>query len=353
MRGSDRHQGAMFSYISLEKRVPADHPLRAMREMTDAALKELSPRFSRLYSETGRPSIPPEQLLRALVLQILYTIRSERMLMEQLDYNLLFRWFVGLGMDDEVWVPTVFTKNRDRLLDGDIAQAFFDRVLSQARERRLLSNEHFTVDGTLIEAWASHKSYRPKDGDDDGSGENFHGQQRSRDTHESTTDPDARLFRKGRGKEAKLAYMGHVLMENRNGLVVGSEVTQATGKAEREAALRMIKKAKLGSQSTVGADKGYDQSDFVEGLRKRGVTPHVAQHDTNRRSKIDGRTTRHDGYAVSQIRRKLVEQIFGWSKTVGGMRKTRHRGKDRVGWAFVFTNAVYNLVRMRRLIYAT
>ena len=353
MRGSDRHQGAMFSYISLEKRVPADHPLRAMREMTDAALKELSPRFSRLYSETGRPSIPPEQLLRALILQVLYTIRSERMLMEQLDYNLLFRWFVGLGMDDEVWVPTVFTKNRDRLLDGNIAQAFFDRVLSQARDRRLLSNEHFTVDGTLIEAWASHKSYRPKDGDDDSGGENFHGQQRSRDTHESTTDPDARLFRKGKGKEAKLAYMGHVLMENRNGLVVAAEVTQATGKAEREAALRMVKKAKLQQRSTVGADKGYDQSDFVEGLRERGMTPHVAQHDTNRRSKIDGRTTRHDGYVVSQVRRKLVEKIFGWGKTIGGMRKTKHRGKDRVGWVFLFTNAVYNLVRMRRLIYAT
>lgn len=353
MRGSERQQGAMFSYVSLEKRVPADHPLRAIREMTDAALKSLSPRFSRLYSEIGRPSIPPEQLLRSLVLQVLYTIRSERMLIEQLDYNLLFRWFVGLGMDDEVWAPTVFTKNRDRLLEGDVAQAFFDRVLSQARERRLLSNEHFTVDGTLIEAWASHKSYRPKDGGDDDGGENFHGQQRSRDTHESTTDPESRLFRKGRGKEAKLAYMGHVLMENRNGLVVAAEVTQATGRAEREAALRMVKRAKLRPASTVGADKGYDQSDFVDGLRKRGITPHVAQHDTNRRSKIDQRTTRHDGYAISQVRRKLVEQIFGWGKTVGGMRKTKHRGRDRVGWTFLFTNAVYNLVRMRRLIYAT
>jgi transposase len=353
MRGSDRQQGAMFSYVSLEKRVPADHPLRPIREMTDAALKALSPRFSRLYSETGRPSIPPEQLLRSLVLQVLYTIRSERMLIEQLDYNLLFRWFVGLGMDDEVWAPTVFTKNRDRLLEGDVAQAFFERVLSQAREGRLLSNEHFTVDGTLIEAWASHKSYRPKDGSDDDDGENFHGQQRSRDTHESTTDPDARLFRKGRGKEAKLAYMGHVLMENRNGLVIASEVTHATGKAEREAALRMVKKAKLRPGATVGADKGYDQSDFVEGLRKRGVTPHVAQHDTNRRSKIDERTTRHDGYAISQIRRKVVEQIFGWGKTVGGIRKTKHRGKELVGWVFALTNAVYNLVRMRRLIYAT
>ena len=353
MRGPERQQGGMFSYVSLERRVPADHPLRPIREMTDAALKALSPRFSRLYSETGRPSIPPEQLLRALILQVLYTVRSERMLMEQLDYNLLFRWFVGLSMDDEVWDATVFTKNRDRLLDGDVAQAFFERVLTQAREGQLLSNEHFTVDGTLIEAWASHKSYRPKDGGDEDGGENFHGQQRSRDTHESATDPDARLFRKGRGKEAKLAYMGHVLMENRNGLVVASEVTHATGKAEREAALRMVKKAKLGRGATVGADKGYDQSDFVEGLRKRGVTPHVAQHDTNRRSKIDERTTRHDGYAISQIRRKVVEQIFGWGKTVGGIRKTKHRGKELVGWVFVLTNAVYNLVRMRRLIYAT
>lgn len=353
MRGSDGQQGAMFSYVSLEKRVPADHPLRPIREMADAALKELSPRFSRLYSETGRPSIPPEQILRSLILQILYTVRSERMLIEQLDYNLLFRWFVGLGIDDEVWDATVFTKNRDRLLQGDIAQAFFDRVLVQARINRLLSSDHFTVDGTLIEAWASHKSYRPKDGGDDDGGENFHGQQRSRDTHESTTDPDARLFRKGRGKEAKLAYMGHVLMENRNGLVVAAEVTQATGKAEREAALRMVKKAKLHRTATVGADKGYDQNDFVDGLRKRGVTPHVAQHDTNRRSKIDERTTRHDGYAMSQVRRKVVEQIFGWGKTVGGIRKTKHRGRDRVGWVFLFTNAVYNLVRMRRLMYAT
>ena len=354
MRGADQQQGAMFSYVSLEKRVPADHPLRPMRQMVDEALKSLSPRFSRLYSDTGRPSIPPEQLLRALVLQILYTVRSERMLMEQLDYNLLFRWFVGLGMDDEVWDATTFTKNRERLLAGDIAQAFFDRVLKQAREKRLLSSEHFTVDGTMIEAWASHKSYRPKDGrDDDEGGENFHGQKRSRDTHESTTDPEALLFRKGRGKEAKLAYMGHVLMENRNGIVVAAEVTQATGKAEREAALRMVKKAGLKPASTVGADKGYDQSDFVEGLRRRGVTPHVAQHDTHRRSKIDERTTRHEGYWLSQVRRKVVEQIFGWGKTVGGMRKTRHRGRARVGWAFLFTNAVYNLVRMRRLIYAT
>lgn len=354
MRGSDQQQGAMFSYVSLEKRVPADHPLRPMRQMVDEALKSLSPRFSRLYSDTGRPSIPPEQLLRALVLQVLYTVRSERMLMEQLDYNLLFRWFVGLGMDDEVWDATTFTKNRERLLAGDIAQAFFDRVLKQAREKRLLSSEHFTVDGTMIEAWASHKSYRPKDGsDDDEGGENFHGQKRSRDTHESTTDPDALLFRKGRGKEAKLAYMGHVLMENRNGIVVAAEVTQATGKAEREAALRMVKKAGLKPASTVGADKGYDQSDFVDGLRRRGVTPHVAQHDTNRRSKIDERTTRHEGYWLSQVRRKLVEQIFGWGKTVGGMRKTKHRGRARVGWAFLFTNAIYNLVRMRRLIHAT
>ena len=352
MRGSDKRQGAMFSYVSLEKRVPADHPLRPMREMVDAALRDLSPRFARMYADVGRPSIPPEQLLRALILQILYTVRSERMLMEQLDYNLLFRWFVGLAMDDEVWDATVFTKNRDRLVRGDVAQAFFDKVLAQAREHKLLSNEHFTVDGTLIEAWAGHKSYRPKDGSDGEDGENFHGQKRKKDTHASTTDPDAMLFRKGAGKEAKLCYMGHVLMENRNGLVTRAEVTKATGTAEREAALRMVRKAKVRTAATVGADKAYDQSDFVQGLRKRGIAPHVAQNDTRRRSKIDERTTRHAGYEVSQIKRKLVEQIFGWTKTVGGMRKTKHRGKDRVGWTFILTNAVFNLVRMRTLVYA-
>ena len=352
MRGSNKQQGAMFSYVSLEKRVPSDHPLRPFREMADAALKELSPRFSRMYSDVGRPSIPPEQILKALILQILYTVRSERMLIEQLDYNLLFRWFVGLGMDDEVWDATVFTKNRDRLLSGDVAQAFFDRVLAQAKQHHLLSNEHFTVDGTLIEAWAGHKSYRPKDGDD-GSGEDFHGQTRSKDTHESTTDPEALLFRKGKGKEAKLSYMGHVLMENRNGMVVRATVTQATGKAEREAALMMAKKAKVARNSTIGGDKAYDQTDFVEGMRRRGIAPHVAQNDTNRRSKIDERTTRHAGYEISQIKRKLVEQIFGWTKTVGGMRKTKHRGRERVDWTFVLATAVYNLVRMRKLVYAT
>jgi transposase len=353
MRGSDKHQASMFSYVSLEKRVPMDHPLRPVRQMVDAALKDLSPRFARMYSEIGRPSIPPEQILRALVLQILYTIRSERMLVEQLDYNLLFRWFVGLAMDDEVWDATVFTKNRDRLLRGDVAQAFFDRVLAQAREHRLLSNEHFTVDGTLIEAWAGHKSFRPKDESDDDDGENFHGQKRTNDTHASTTDPDARLYRKGPGKEAKLSFMGHVLTENRNGLVIRAEVTLASGKAEREAAMRMIKKAKVPLSATIGADKAYDQSDFVEGLRERGLTPHVAQNDTRRRSKIDARTTRHPGYEISQIKRKLVEQVFGWGKAVGGMRKARHRGKKRVGWGFVLISAVYNLVRMRTLVYAT
>jgi transposase len=353
MRGSDKHQGAMFSYVSLEKRVAADHPLRPIQQMVDAALKELSPRFSRLYSETGRPSIPPEQILRALVLQILYSIRSERMLVEQLEYNLLFRWFVGLAMDDVVWDATVFTKNRDRLLRGDVAQAFFDRVLAQARENRLLSNEHFTVDGTLIDAWAGHKSFRPKDGSDDGDGENFHGQKRTNDTHASTTDPDSRLWRKGPGKEAKLSYMGHVLTENRNGLVVRAEVTIASGTAEREAAMRMITKAGVPSSATIGADKAYDQSDFVQGLRERGLTPHVAQNDTRRRSKIDGRTTRHPGYEISQIKRKVVEQVFGWGKAVGGMRKSRHKGKKRVGWGFVLISAVYNLVRMRTLVHAT
>jgi IS5 family transposase len=281
---------------------------------------------------------------------MLYTIRSERMLVEQLQYNLLFRWFVGLGMDETVWDATTFTKNRDRLLEGDVASGFFQAVVEQAREHGLLSDEHFTVDGTLIEAWAGQKSFRPKDrGDDDGDGGDFHGQQRRNDTHESTTDPEAKLFRKGTAQEAKLSYMGHVLMENRNGLVVGAEVTPATGFAERETAVRLVKKVPRGSRATLGADKGYDTREFVEQLRELGVTPHVAQNESRRRSRIDGRTTRHTGYAMSQIKRKLIEQIFGWQKTVAGLRKVRHRGRDRVGWVFTFGMAAYNLVRMRNL----
>lgn len=356
MRGDDRKQGAMFSYVSLEQRVPEDHPLRSIRTMVDQALVELSPAFEGLYSRVGRPSIPPEKLLRALLLQVLYTIRSERMLMEQLDYNLLFRWFVGLGMDDSVWVPTVFSKNRDRLLEGDIAKQFFTRVLDQAKNHHLLSAEHFTVDGTLIEAWAGQKSFRKKEEagdtppDDPGNPTvDFHGEKRSNATHESTTDPEAKLFKKGKGREAKLSYMGHVLMENRNGLVVDAELTAATGKAEREAALSMLEQVSGSGQVTVGADKGYDTKDFVAQARVLDATPHVAQNTSGRRSAIDGRTTRHEGYTISQRIRKRVEEVFGWMKTIGLMRKTRHKGVNRVGWMFVFAAAVYNLVRMRNL----
>jgi transposase len=356
MRGDDRQQGTMFSYVSLEQRVPESHPLRPIRAMVDQALAELSEDFEGLYSRVGRPSIPPEKLLRALLLQVLYTVRSERMLMEQLDYNLLFRWFVGLGMDDAVWVATVFSKNRDRLLEGDIAKEFFARVLAQAKKRHLLSAEHFTVDGTLIEAWAGQKSFRQKEQtadpppDDPGNPTvDFHGEKRSNATHRSTTDPDAKLFKKGKGREAKLSYMGHVLMENRNGLVVDAELTQATGKAEREAAVNLLEQVPGSGPVTVGADKGYDTRDFVAQARAQGVTPHVAQNTSGRKSAIDSRTTRHEGYAISQRLRKRVEEVFGWMKTIGLMRKTRHKGVARVGWMFVFAAAAYNLVRMRNL----
>jgi transposase len=327
--------------------------------MVDEALVELSPAFEGLYSRVGRPSIPPEKLLRALLLQVLYTVRSERMLMEQLDYNLLFRWFVGLGMDDAAWVPTVFSKNRDRLLEGDIAREFFERVLAQAKKRRLLSSEHFTVDGTLIEAWAGQKSFKSREEsggappDDPGNPTvDFHGEKRSNVTHQSSTDLDAKLFKKGKGREAKLSYMGHVLMENRNGLVVDAELTQATGTAEREAALKMLAQIPKPAGATLGADKGYDTRDFVAQTRGLGVTPHVAQNTSGRRSAIDDRTTRHPGYAVSQRIRKRVEEVFGWMKTIGLMRKTRQKGVDRVGWMFIFAAAAYNLIRMRNLAQA-
>lgn len=358
MRGADQQQGALFSVVSLEARIPRDHPLRVMRALVDGALVELSPRFEAMYARTGRPSVPPEQLLRALLLQILYTVRSERLLMEQLDYNLLFRWFVGLAVDDAVWVPTTFTKNRDRLLAGDVATAFLAAVVGEARRRGLLSDEHFTVDGTLLEAWASQKSFRPKDESDvpppDDTGNptvSFHGQRRSNVTHASTTDPDARLARKGNGKEAKLSYAAHVLMDNRHGLAVGTRVTPASGTAECDAALSLVAAlpARAGRR-TLGADKGYDVRRVIEGLRAAGVTPHVAQHTTRRRSTIDGRTTRHAGYAASQRRRKLIEEGFGWSKTVGLLRKLRHRGLATVGWIFTFTQAAYNLVRLRTLL---
>lgn len=353
MRGDDQQSGHLFSYLSPEQRVPADHPLRAIRQMTDEALRQLSPQFEAIYATTGRPSVPPEQLLRALLLQALYTVRSERLLVEQLEYNLLFRWFVGLGMDDAVWTPTTFTKNRERLLAGDIARQFFTAVLAQARGRRLLSDEHFTVDGTLLEAWAGQKSFTRKDGtspgpSDDDPGNptvNFHGERRSNTTHESTTDPDSRLVKKTRGSEAKLAYLGEVLMENGHGLIVDACVIHATGTGEREAALGLLAALPPG-RATVGADKLYDQPAWVEATRQLGLTPHVAQKP---RSAIDGRTTRYPGYAVSQRLRKRVEEIFGWMKTVGGLRKLRHRGGARVEWHFLFVAAAYNLVRLRNL----
>ena len=358
MRGDDLQQDAMFSYVSPERRVPADHPLRPIRRMVDQVLKGLSRRFDTLYSSTGRPSVAPEKLLRTLLLQVLYTVRSERLLLEQLDYNLLFRWFVGLNMDDPVWDATVFSKNRERLLKGAVAQAFFEQILKLARQQDLLSDEHFTVDGTLIEAWAGQKSFQKKDTpsgsppDDPGNPTvDFHGEKRSNQTHQSKTDPEARLYKKGPGKEAKLSYQGQVLMENRNGLVTGTRLTPATGTAEREAAVDMAQQdwGRDGHRVTVGADKAYDTHDFVQDLRELKVTPHVAQNTSNRSSAIDGRTTRHAGYAISQRKRKRVEEIFGWIKTVGLMRKTRHRGLARVGWMFTFTAAVYNLVRIRNL----
>ena len=385
MRGVERKQTIMFSVVSLEDRIPADHPLRAMRTMVDRALVALSPTFDTLYAADGRPSIPPEQLLRALLLQVLYTVRSERQLMEQLNYNLLFRWFVGLEVDDPVWVPTVFSKNRDRLLEGDIARGFFDAVLAEAKAADLLSPEHFTVDGTLVQAWAGQKSFQRDpakcDGGDDTGGDtaslpavpkhrrkflapddprreasknpsvNFHGEARSNATHTSTTDSDAQMAKKAKGAEAKLSFQGHLLTENRSGLAVGVQVTAATGTAEREAAVEMVAEAPYRRQRiTLGADKGYDTQACVAALRADGVTPHVAQNETaTHPSAIDGRTTRHDGYEVSQRKRKRVEEIFGWLKTIGLMRQTRYRGLERVGWMFTFATAVYNLVRIRNL----
>jgi len=365
MRGDDQQQAAMFSYISPEQRVPADHPLRPIRNMVDDVLRGLSPQFDTLYARTGRPSIPPEKLLRALLLQLLYSVRSERQLMEQLDYNLLFRWFVGLNLDDAVWDATVFTKNRERLLAGDIAQGFFDQVLAQAYARDLMSLEHFSVDGTLLEAWASQKSFQPKPGaassPDDSpptpAGRNpsvdFHGQARRNDTHQSTTEPEARLYKKAPGQPAELSYLGHVLMENRNGLAVQATVTPATGTAEREAALAMVPTVGGPAAKTLAADRAYDTQTFVADLRALGVTPHITQNTSGRRSAIDGRTTRHPGYPTSLRVRKRIEEIFGWLKTVALMRKQRHRGLARVRWLFTFAVALYNLVRIRNLEGAT
>ncbi|HEX8813720.1 MAG TPA: IS5 family transposase [Terracidiphilus sp.] len=356
MRGTDQQQSAMFSYISAEHRVPKDHPLRPIRTMTEAVLRELGPKFDALYARYGRPSIPPEKLLRALLLQVLYTVRSERLLMEQLDYNFLFRWFVGLSLDDPVWDPTTFSKNRERLLTGEVADGFFTAVVEQARTNGLLSDEHFTVDGTLLEAWAGHKSFKPKDdpeakrSEDDDPGNpsvDFHGERRSNATHQSTTDPEARLARKGAGKEARLSYAGHVLMDNREGLAVGACVNQATGRAEPEAAIQLVEEIPGTGRVTLGADKGYDRKEFIQELREHQVTPHIA---CKANSTIDARTTRHPGYAISQNRRKRIEEIFGWLKTVAGLRKTRHRGVARVEWMFTFALAAYNLVRMRNLL---
>ena len=357
MRGTDEPTVQFFSYVDVERRIPSDHPLRLIRTLVDEVLGGLSRTFTKLYARHGRPSIPPERLLRALLLQAFYSVRSERLLMDQLNYNLLFRWFVGLSADDPVWDATVFCKNRDRLLAGDVATKFMTGVLNLPQVRKLLSNEHFSVDGTLIEAWASMKSFVAKDDaklpPEQGVGRNgerdFHGEKRSNETHVSTTDPDARLFRKGQGKEAKLCHMGHIMTENRHGLIVDARLTEATGTAERETALDMIKD-NAGPGSTIGADKNYDTADFVASCREQGCVPHVAQNDTRRRSAIDARTTRHSGYAVSQTKRKRIEEPFGWMKTVGVMRKTRHRGRKLVEWFFVLTAAAYNLTRIRKIL---
>lgn len=352
----------MFSYLSCEARVPAGHPLRAIRGIVEEALSELSERFEALYAKAGRPSIPPEKLLRALLLQAFYTIRSERQLMEQLDYNLLFRWFVGLSMDAAIWDVTVFTKNRDRLLSGDVARQFLAAVLNRPRVKELLSDEHFSADGTLIAAWASLKSFKPRDGSGEPPGpagilgrnaeRDFHGEKRSNQTHASTTDPQAKLYRKSPGSGAQLCFMGHLLMENRHGLIVDARLSEAGGTAERDTAVAMLSDLRGRHPITLGADKGYDAASFVAALRALKVRPHVAQNTTHRRSAIDGRTTRHPGYAISQRVRKRVEEPFGWLKTIGGLRKTRHKGVARVGWAFTFTMAAYNLVRLPTLLAA-
>jgi transposase len=356
MRGTDRETGKLFSYASPESLVPQDHPLRPIRAVVNAALECLSPRFEEIYAQEGRPSIAPEKLLRALLLQALFTIRSERQLMQQITYNMLFRWFVGLAMDVAVWDVTVFTKNRERLLQGDIAREFLAAILVDPQVRPLLSSEHFSVDGTLIEAWASMKSFRPKDGSGEppAPGRNgerdFHGEKRSNETHASSTDPEARLYKKSPGSAARLCHMGHVVMENRNGLVVAAEMTAATGTAEREAAVAMVEDLADGQPMTMGADKAYDTGDFVAEMRRLGVTPHVSQNSNARRSAIDGRTTRHPGYAISVRVRKRIEEVFGWIKTVGGLRKTRHRGTALVGWMFTLAAAAYNVVRISKLL---
>jgi transposase len=361
MRGRDGRSGLLFSYVDLEARVPRDHPLRAIRVIANAALEDLSSEFAALYAPLGRPSIAPEKLLRALLLQAFYSIRSERQLMERLEFDLLFRWFVGLGVDDAVWDHSTFSKNRDRLLAGEVSVKFLCAILAQPRVSQLLSSEHFSVDGTMVEAWASMKSFRPKGGGEppvDGAGRNaeadFRGETRSNETHVSTTDPDAKLYRKGPGMEAKLCFLGHALMENRNGLVVEARLTRVAGYAERLAALDMIApRADRPKALTLGADKAYDTADFVMELREINVTPQVAQNLSGRRSAIDARTTRHPGYAASQRARKRIEEVFAWVKTIAGLKKTKHRGINRVGWAFTLAVAAYNLVRLPKLLATT
>jgi transposase len=358
VRGADNRTGELFSYVDLEARVRADHPMRTIRLIVNEALAALEREFAGLYARIGRPSIAPEKLLRAMLLQAFYSIRSERQFMDRLEFDLLFRWFVGLGVDDAAWDHSTFSKNRDRLLEGDVAAKFLVAVLAQPRVKKLLSTDHFSVDGTLIEAWASLKSFKPKDRSDNpptyggrNAEANFHGEKRSNETHASTTDPDAKLYRKGSGMEAKLRFIGHCLMENRSGLLVDACLTPAGGHAERVAALAMIEpRADRPRAITLGADKGYDAEDFVNELRSMQVTPHVAQNTNGRRSAIDGRTTRHVGYAISQRIRKRIEEAFGWIKTIAGQDKTRFRGVDRVAWAFSFTAAAYNLVRLPKLL---
>ena len=376
MRGEDNQTGRLFSYVDLEARVPSDHPLRLIREIVNDVLADLSGDFARSYSGMGRPSIPPEQLLRSLLLQAFYSIRSERQLVEQLDFNLLFRWFVGLGLDQPVWHSSSYAKNRDRFLASDISAKLLNGVVTHERVRHLLSREHFSVDGTLVEAWASMKSFKPKEGDDQDPSDdgptpsasnkerNFRGEKRSNETHASTTDPQARLYRKGNSKESRLCYLGHALMENRQGLAIGGGVTLATGTAEREAALDMVDAYRPmdepggGRRITLAGDKGYDVSGFVDDLRDRKITPHIAVQNyttksgKQRKTRIDGRTTRHPGYDISQIIRKRIEEIFGWVKVNGGQNKTKFRGLERVNAAFVIGLTAYNLIRLPKLLKA-
>jgi transposase len=363
MRGRDDQPDGLFSYVRLEKRIPEDHPLRPIRMLVDEVLKQMSARFDALYAGTGRSSIAPEMLLRATLLQAFFSVRSERQLMEQIDYNLLFRWFVGLPMDAQVWHATVFSHNRDRLLEADVAREFLVTLMGLAEVKALLSREHFSVDGTLIEAWASMKSFRPKDGSGEPPGpgrngeRNFHKEKRSNETHASTTDPDARLYRKADGRESKLCFMGHVIMENRNGLAVDASLSLATGTAEREATLGMLdQRGKTGRRITLGADKAYDVADFIAGLRGRKVTPHIAINGTvsklgkARKTAIDKRTLRHTGYTISQRCRKRIEEVFGWVKKPGGLSKVKLRGRAKAEAVFTFTVAAYNLIRIPKLI---